>query len=366
VNVASGSPGDAADWVRSVNRAGGAGGPVHFWEVGNEPYLREDVRPEAAVAPATFAVRANVFIRAMREVDDSIAIGLPLRNDRLGTLPAVTFPGYAETVLRGVTERFDFVSLHSAYMPFIGAGGKQWQPEEVFRASMAAYRVVEDDLKQTHQLLERVLPSRMFPFAITEYNAMYTVGGALDHYLATLGGALYVADLLRMLAARDDVLMANFWSLTGNWFFGAVSSDRQLRPAYHVLHAYSHVLRGQRLNMEVSAPTFDAPAVGAVPATTGVPVIAATAAVEGKRIRILVINKSASTPAIVTLRGASGPIQSAVGRELADDHVFDATHASGLLRWREVAVEAAGGPIRLTARPHSLVWLEIESAGSPD
>jgi hypothetical protein len=247
-------------------------------------------------------------------------------------------------------------------MPFVGAASVHVQPDEVFRASMAASRVVEDDLRQTRRLIERVARGQALPFATTEYNAMYTVDGALDHYIATLGGALYVADLLRVLAAPDDVLMANFWSLTGNWFFGAISSDGKLRPAYHVLTAHSQVPRGQRLNVDIRAPAFGTPAVGVVPATTGVPVIAATAAVEGTRTRMLVINKSASTPAIVTLQGAFGPIRSAIARELTDDRIFDASHASGLLRWRDVSVETEGPAIRFTVRAHSLMWLELDSA----
>src|SRR5262249_11807607 len=74
VNTASGTPERAAAWVRSVNLpvGGSIRGPVRFWEVGNEPYLRETVRPELAVEPEVFANRANAFIRAMRAADAGI------------------------------------------------------------------------------------------------------------------------------------------------------------------------------------------------------------------------------------------------------------------------------------------------------
>src|SRR5262249_4673875 len=96
VNTATGSAQDAADWVRAMNRPGGRAAvrPVRYWEIGNEPYLREDIQQELTVPPQVFADRANVFIKAMREVDENIVIGIPLRRDRLGTLPAVAFPGF--------------------------------------------------------------------------------------------------------------------------------------------------------------------------------------------------------------------------------------------------------------------------------
>ena len=361
VNTATGSANDAADWVRSVNRPVNdiVAGPVRYWEIGNEPYLKEDVRPEVAVDPRTFATRANAFIRAMRDADPTIAIGVPLRRDRLGAVPAVAYPGFADTVLRTIDERFDFVSLHDAYLPFVMDDGTRYQPDDLFKATMAAYQVVEDDLRQTRQLLDRVRPGQKIPFAITEYNAIYTLGGALDKNSASLGSALYVADLLRVLASRDDILMANFWSLTGNGLFGTVSNARQLRPAYQVLRAYARILRGRRLDLEVRGPTFDAPAIGAVPPATGVPLIAAVAAVEAGRISLLVINKSVHTPAVVTVQGGPGRIEPLTVRELGDARVFDPSQEAGSLRWREITVNAEGFPFRLTVGAHALLWVEI-------
>lgn len=361
VNVAAGAPRDAADWVRSVNRSRDGGivaGPVRYWEVGNEPYLRDEIRPEAAVAPETFAVRANAFIRAMRDVDNSIVIGIPLRSDRVGTLPAVAFPGFAETVMRGINERFDFVALHNAYLPFVSDRGARYAPEDLFRAAMAAYQVVEEDLGRTRQVLDRFHPGQMIPFALTEYNSFYTLGGSLDNHIASLGGALYVADLLRVLASRDDILAANFWSLTGNWVFGAVSNQRQLRPAYHVLRAYSEILRGQRLDLEVRGPTFDAPAIGAVPATRAVPVIAALATTYVGHTSLLIINKSADTPAVITLQGRSGRVISA--RELTDARIFDPSHEAGGLHWRDMEIKNET-PLRLPVNSHSLLWIEFDA-----
>src|SRR5262245_50729399 len=358
VNTATGSAQDAADWVRAVNRPNGRAAvrPVRYWEIGNEPYLREDVHQDLAVPPQVFADRANAFIKAMREVDDSIVIGVPLRRDRLGTLPAVAFPGFADTVLAAVNERFDFVALHNAFLPFIPATARTYVPEDLFRTAMAAYQVIEEDLRLTRALLHRYHPGRPLLVAITEYNAMYTVNGRYDGNIASLAGALYVADVLRTLASSEDILMANFWSLTGNWWFGAVSNEGAPRPAYQVLRAYAEILRGQRRTVDVLGPTFDAPAVGAVPATRNVPTIAALATTFAGGTNLLIINKSVSSSAVITVNGVSGNVRSA--RALADARLYDPAHSTGTLRWHDVTGDTS--PLRWKMAPHSLLWVELE------
>lgn len=361
VNTATSSAQAAADWVRAVNR-GGAIRPVRYWEIGNEPYLREDVRPDVAVPPETYAERANGFIRAMREVDPTISIGLPLRRDRLGTLPAVAFPGFADLVLDRVRERFDFVSLHNAYLPFVIDGDAEYTDEQLLRASMAAYRVVEDDLSATRLLLDQRDDTALIPFAITEYNAIFSLNGRYDDFGPTLGGALFVADMIRLFASRDDVLMANYWSLTGNGRFGAVSNRGARRPTYEVLRAYNEVLRGQRLDTTVTGPTFDTMAVGAVPAMAGVPSIAATATSEAGHLRLIVINKSATQRVRITVEtGTPRRVRAGVARELSDARTFAASHETGALSWREVGATMTGSSVDVSVAPHALLWLDLET-----
>jgi hypothetical protein len=126
-----------------------------------------------------------------------------------------------------------------------------------------------------------------------------------------------------------------------------------------VLRAYSEILRGQFLELEVRGPTFDAPAIGAVPATRGVPAIAALATAYAGRTSLLIINKSAHAPAVVTLQGQLGPIRSA--RELGDERIFDPSHEAGALRWRDVTIRMESAPLRRAVGAHSLLWVEIDA-----
>jgi alpha-L-arabinofuranosidase len=317
-----------------------------------------------------FASRANAAIRAMRAVDAGIMLGLPLRSDTIGTiaLPQQT-PRFAETVLRGVTEPFDFVSLHDAYFPFI------WDPRardsdlDVFRATMAAPRVVERDIAHVRSLLARYKPGRQIGIGITEYNALFSLGGPRDSYIASLGGALYIADLLRVFAQTDDVLIANYWSAANNWYFGLVANQLPFslrpepRPAYHVLRAYSDALRGRLQPIRVASPTFDSKQVGMVPAQTGIPLVSAFATVDAGTRRLLVINKDPTRPVNLTVAGPAGEMRSIVVQELSSPTLFDPAHSREQVKWVPREAPAAALPFTMRFPPHSMAWIELR-AGS--
>jgi alpha-N-arabinofuranosidase len=366
VNTASGTPEEAAAWVEFVNRSSLTAGPAgealpraELWEVGNEPYLRDAAHPELAVEPEIFAERANRFIRAMRNVDPRIQVGIPLHGDTLGNLRVAHFPGYEERVLSHVEEPFDFVSLHDAYLPFIWERDRRYRDEELFRALMGGYRLAEEDLERTRTLLRRRLPGRNVKIGITEYNALFTLGGKYDPYIATFGAALYVADLLRILSQADDVLVANYWSLSGNWFFGALSSQGGLRPAYHVLTGYARVLRGDLVELRVESPSFDSPEVGILPARRDLPLVVGLATRDAETVRLLVINKDPRRPAALTIRGPDRSISSIVCDELAAGRYFDLQHAGGSPGYQSRPTDARGFPFEYRAEPHSLTICEM-------
>ena len=306
VNVLTGTPEEAAEWVTAINRTGmrsddGQALPrVTWWEIDNEPYLREDMQKDVALEPAAFARKADLIIAAMRAVDPGLKLGLPLRSDTVGGIPATHFPGYADTVLAQVKQPVDFIALHNAYLPIVI--GTPAPDHDLFRAAMAGFRVIAADLDNTRRLCEKHRGKRL-PLAITEFNAMFSLGGGKTAgYTATHGGALVVADILRLMSEHEDVAMAHFWSLSGNGYFGAISNQGRIRSAYRVLQGFRELLQGNYLPATVDGPTFDSPQVGIVPPQEGVPLVAtrATLTADG-RIRVMVLNKDWSRPAKITL-----------------------------------------------------------------
>ena len=129
VNYGSGTPEEAAAWVRCANVTNHFG--FKYWEIGNENYGNwehdENSPPHDAV---TYARRAKEYIRQMKEVDATIKIGVPvtecykdrggvlvdaLKELKLGTFIVQGYQGWTPRLLAtfkelGVTP--DWVSLH--------------------------------------------------------------------------------------------------------------------------------------------------------------------------------------------------------------------------------------------------------------
>ncbi len=297
VNLASGTAEEAAAWVAFINRTGvvsrrtGRRLPaVRYWELGNEPYLKDESQKALWLTPAEFGRRAEAFLGAMRAVDPGILIGLPLTNDRRNGFPATPYPGFTREVLAHVRAPIDYVSLHNAYLPY--GMEREHTHSELYWGAMAASRSVAADFEDMRSLLRSARPGPPWPFALTEYNALFTLGrGASDDLVASPVAALYIADLLRVLAQMPDLTIANYWSLSGNWRFGAIRSDGTTRPSYEVLALYDELLHGGLLDMTVQAERVDTPSVGGSAAVHGLPLVEALATRDGRMLRVLIIHK---------------------------------------------------------------------------
>lgn len=75
VNYGTGTPAEAAAWVRDANITNNLG--IHFWEVGNENYgTWETDATDHPHDPYTYAQRAKDYFAAMKAADPSIRIGV--------------------------------------------------------------------------------------------------------------------------------------------------------------------------------------------------------------------------------------------------------------------------------------------------
>jgi endoglucanase len=114
VNYGSGTPEEAADWVSYANNTKNYN--VKYWEIGNEIYgngfygskwtvdLHEDK------SPTGYATNALNYIKAMKAVDPSIKIGVPLIIP--GDWPGGITPDWNSTVLSILGTQIDFVIIH--------------------------------------------------------------------------------------------------------------------------------------------------------------------------------------------------------------------------------------------------------------
>jgi alpha-N-arabinofuranosidase len=363
VNIATGTAEEAADWVRYTNKRGTDLPKVKYWEIGNEQYLEAHF-PEAKMTPAEYARRANNYISAMKAVDPTIECGLVLRNDTLGGVESTPFKGYIDTVLKGVTEPYEFAALHSSYFPVTFE--KKETPEEMYLATMAGTRVMQEDMEATRAKLKRYAPTRPVKLAFTEYNALYSLDilrwglasvfmSKTDRYIESMAAALYVADALRVYSQTSDLLMANFWSLAGNWWYGAISHEGKPRPQFYILEAYKDLVRGELLQSTVKSPVMSTARCGFVPATTDTPVVAAHAVRNAGVVRIAAINKSPNAAMPLRISIPSMDRGKVSLREFSASGYFERE-----VRTRDATADLAGGKVELTLPKHSFTIVSVK------
>lgn len=365
VNLITGTPEEAADWVRMTNiervRYQDEILPkVVYWEIGNEPYLIDDNQKQLAISPKDFASRADTFISAMKAVDPTIKVGIPLRSDKLVGVPATPLPGYNKTVLEGVTERIDFVSVHNAYYPYIHAEVPEYS--QIYLASMAAAGLVEKNFQQTRQEVNQYRSEDNIKIALTEYNAMFTLnGGESDGFIASWMGAMYLSDLLMNLSRMPDLLMANHWSLIGNWYFGAIGLQGEKRPAFYVLEAFNQIMRGKFLQTVTSSPGFNSPNVGFAPAQQNVSFLNSVSTLDDNVLRILILNKHPMEKANVkiNIQGYTG-INTVKADSLTVDSIFHYDTAESKVRSKTIDTRHLNNQVELSLPPHTLNIITIE------
>lgn len=366
VNLVTGSADEAARWVRAVNvegmvsrRSGKRLPPVRRWELGNEPYLKPDERPDLVLQPDEFARRAEAAARAMRAVDPTIRLGLPVVSDRRNGIPTTQFPGFTRSVLARVGGLVDWLAVHNAYMPF---SGRPAPAAALYWATMAGAPAVADDLRLLRADLAALRPGQPpLPLAITEYNALFTLGqGATDQWITSPTAALYLADLGRVLALAD-LEMAHHWSLSGNWLFGAVHSDGHARPAHAALALLGEALHGEALPLRVEAATVTVAKLGLVPERPALPLVEALLCRDSATLRLLLIHKDPVRTAVGQLDlqalGARGPARLA---RLDAADLLATSDTPGLLRRTDetIAAPAAGAPLTLRLPPGSISLLQ--------
>jgi len=379
VNVMSGTASEAAAWVNQVNVLGlrsPAGVPlpkVKYWEIGNEPYLPnpDGSQPRTCqIAPAAYAARINAFSQAMRAVDSSVKIGIALATDVQNGIASVSpgCKGFSTTVLSGLTQPIDFVSLHDAYLPYAITDSPA---KDEFSAAMAATQSVEANLAASRALLQPYPQFRSLPFAITEYNALFNPRreSAYVNSTASPMGALYVADALRLLAGRDDILMANTWSLSANDHWGAIHAATSThgpygRPTYEVFRLFSAALQGVRLTAAVQSPTFDAPSLGFTAAATGLPLITTlvtkTTTTGAQRLQVLIINKDFSQAHLASVTISNATVSAAALSSLTASDVLQSDDLPGAMQRTDSDLPAAAVPmVQLPAHSIALLTLQL-------
>ncbi len=198
-NYGTGTPQEAADWVRYANVEKKYG--VKYWEIGNEIYgnghygASWEADDHPAKTPAEYATNLVDFSRAMKAVDPTIKIGAVLTtpdNWPDGIVAGGDAGTWNDVVLSIAAADVDFAILH--WYPGGSSG-----PEALGKVAQAS-----DITAMTRRLLDRYSPDRRIGIAVTEINTGYGQN--------TQPGALFAADVYGSLL-ENGVLSVDWWDV---------------------------------------------------------------------------------------------------------------------------------------------------------
>ncbi|MFC3345957.1 cellulose binding domain-containing protein [Streptomyces echinoruber] len=201
-NYGSGTPEEAADWVRYANVTRHYG--AQYWEIGNEIYGNGhygsgwENDTHADKSPKEYARQVKAYAAAMRAVDPTVRIGAVLTtpgNWPDGVIGSGDAGDWNHSVLAEVAHDIDFVSVH--WYP----GGSADDPavDKVAR--------LPGELREIRNLLDRYAgtDAARIGIAMTEVNA--STGGTP---FTTRPNGLFAADAM-MTALENGVFTVDWW-----------------------------------------------------------------------------------------------------------------------------------------------------------
>jgi alpha-N-arabinofuranosidase len=290
VNVVTGTPELAADWVRYVNSGRRR---VTYWEIGNESYVPGN---SSTLTPEEYTRRFLLFSRAMKAVDPEIKVGAIVDQNYTRSIGPF-FENWTAYVLQNAASEIDFVAVHAGYAPTIWED-KGWDPRTVYAAFLAAPGLMRGNLERLSARIEELAPGRDIRIAVTEWGPFFDSDRSsrfVDH-TKTLGSALFVASALQAFIESPRTDIANLFKLTDAAYMGLIGL-RQGTPAAKAsalaFELFTRHFGTQLVESTTWSPMYDSPSVGWVDAAR-TPYVEAIASLDaaGQFLYIIVTNKN--------------------------------------------------------------------------
>lgn len=306
VNWGTGSSTEAASWVEYTNGASGttygnlriANGRsqpwnVKHWEIGNETWGWWT--PGWTSNAQAFANSYVEFRDAMYAKDSSLEfIGE-------GGDGNSTDQSWNRTMVQTAGSKLDHLSIH--YYPPQSLP-QNYNSGDVYLASVGAPATINDRLSATRDTVLDYSDEDI-KVAVTEWNAMYF--NEEHRRTRTLEAALQVAGMINLFARRPELSEINFVStLVDFWDGGGIRLGNRgvfVTPSHEVMRLFGNNFGRVLLKTDVVSSTYDAPAIGNLPARSGVPYLDATATMsaDGSRMYLSVVNRHPSSDLATTI-----------------------------------------------------------------
>jgi alpha-N-arabinofuranosidase len=322
VNLGTGTPEEARNWVEYCNRpagtryadlraANGSAEPygVKLWCLGNEL----DGHWQIGHVPAgEYALRAQQAAKLMKDVDPSVELVV-------GGSAEVGLPTYMDwdrTVLEYVGDYADFISLH------LYVGNTRGDTADYLAVTNAIDRIIEDRDAVCRFVRARSRSKRRHYLCFDEWNVWYRTqnaesvdghGKVAQHLVEetyNLEDALVVAGFLNSFIRHADVVkVANLAQIVNVIAPILTQGDQLLRQSiYYPLALYAQRREGRALELAVKGPGYESPTHGYVHHID-------TSAILGDGVlHAFLVNRSMNESAVVEIvpRGLRlGPVLSA-------------------------------------------------------
>lgn len=234
-NYGSGTPQEAAEWVRYANITKGYG--IKYWEIGNELYgnghygATWETDNHASKSPTTYATNLLDYVTAMKAVDPSIKIGAVLTTPN-NWPDGIVGPGdtmdWNHSVLSVAASRIDFVIVHH-YPYSTSAAEVLTKPQNEIPAMTSTLRSLINQYAGSN--------AGNVGIAVTEASSQFALNTspsglyAPDMYLTWLENGAFNVDWWNMRNGTDCSQVTTIEGATDYNDGGIVSSGASCEPA---------------------------------------------------------------------------------------------------------------------------------------
>ncbi len=348
LNLGSGTPREAAEWVRYINSKWGNGAGGNLWELGNELWGNFQI---GYPTEPRVAERTREFSDAIRKVDPrSRLIATGQDPDH--------FESWNAAQLRNAPGAFQYLSTH-----FVVRTGDMQKPdpspEFVAHADLALPVGLERQLRAMKQQIDSNPAARgKVNIAFTEW---LFIGPAGSPMYNNLGGALCTAGFLNTLMRVAD--FTPIADMTGLIEFGGIwqKNGRVYGvPAYWAFRMYSTADATKLVDSSVKVETYDVDqGQRRLPTIHAVPYLDVVAALNdsGNKLTLFCVNRHLTKEIRATLRFSGFTPASGRGQQLTAADLYSANDDA-----RPAAVVPAAVAVNLRQQvfpPRSVTVIEL-------
>lgn len=323
VNVGTGTPKLAADWVAYANQAehslrarDGFKSPIgiKLWEIGNEVYLPGNPgEKKITQTPEQYAQNYLDYSKAIKAVDPTVkTIAIGVASSHIG--PDTPYPNWTSVLLEKAGHAIDMIAVHNSYFPML-YHERQPHVKDVYPSLMASPEAVDDSLTKLEQLIKQHQPKRDIGIAITEWGGLFSLPNVdnywVDH-VKTMGTGVYVARMLQVMMSHPSVKLANYFKLTDRSFMGWINYKGEPKVPFWVFALYANYHGDQRLQASINSPTYQTKSIGIMKSEQQVPVVTVLASKRKKNGQVYVnlVNRSLTTAYPIKLSFRNGFLKS--------------------------------------------------------